>query len=114
MLLLKDGVLLKGTKYINAILTAVQKVYEKRGVNTIITAGRDGHAGIVSYHNDDKALDVRFWLFTIPQRELVATEIRAQLPHYYDVVVEGDHFHIECDTKRELAWLATQPKGTVS
>ena len=101
MLLLKDGVQINGNKYINAILTAVQTVYDLHNWPAVITAGRDGHEGKVSYHNDNRALDIRFWDVPPEQRRAVAAAITAKLPAYYDVVVERDHFHIEADAKKE-------------
>lgn len=101
MLLLKDGVVLVGNRYTNAILQAVQTVYEARGWNTVITAGKDSHEHKISYHNDGRALDIRFWDVPVDQRERVAQAFRDKLPKYYDVVVEKDHYHIEADAKKE-------------
>jgi hypothetical protein len=101
MLLLKDGVQLNGNKYINAILTAVQTVFDSHGWLVTVTAGRDGHEGKVSYHNDNRALDIRFWDVPAEQRRQVGVEIAAKLPPYYDVLVETNHFHIEADAKKE-------------
>jgi hypothetical protein len=101
MLLLKDGVQINGNKYINKILEAVQVVFDFHSWPVVITAGRDGHEGKVSYHNDNRALDIRFWDVPPEQRRQVAADIAAKLPAYYDVVVERDHYHIEADEKKE-------------
>lgn len=101
MLLLKEGVVLEGTKYINAILAAVQTVYSGHEWPVTITAGRDGVHSTHSYHYQGRAVDVRFWDVPEGDRERVAQEIRDKLAHFYDVVVESDHYHIEADRKRE-------------
>jgi len=103
MLLLKDGVVLVGNKYINTILQAVQTVYETRGWHTTVTSGKDSHDHKISYHNDGRALDIRFWDVPVDQRSIVAQAFRDKLPGYYDVIVEKDHFHIEADAKKEAS-----------
>lgn len=101
MLQLKDGVVLAGTPYTNAILAAVQEVYTANGWDTVITAGRDGRHGPKSYHYQDRACDIRFWCVPHEKREEIAQVIRGKLPVYYDVVVEEDHYHIEADRVKE-------------
>jgi hypothetical protein len=98
---LKDGVLVAGNKYTNAIMTATQAVYGKHGWDVVVTAGRDGKHSEKSLHYEDRALDIRFWMIPEDHREGVAAEIRARLPVWYDVVIEGDHYHIEADKVKE-------------
>lgn len=103
MLQLKEHVAIHGNKYTNAILRAVQTVYARCTTDNleVITSGNDGKHGTTSYHYKDRALDIRFWNIPADKREQVATEIRAELPAYYDVVVEADHYHIEADEVKE-------------
>ncbi len=101
MLLLKDGVQINGNKYTNAILEAVQTVFDLHHWPVVVTAGRDGHVGKVSYHNTNRALDIRFWDIPQEQRRSIGLEIQAKLPPFYEVVLERDHFHIEADGKKE-------------
>lgn len=103
MLQLKDRVVIRGNQYINAILRAVQIVYARYNIDPVITSGDDGKHGIKSYHYKNRALDIRFWQIPFETREHVAQEIRAELPPYYDVVVEADHYHIEADEVKEHA-----------
>ena len=112
MLQLKEGVIIAGNKYTNAILAAVQDVYRRHDWPVTITSGRDSHD--TGYHPLDRALDIRVIMIPPAQRDNVAAEIRAELPYFYDVVnetervdhgvvVKGAHFHIEADAKREVA-----------
>jgi hypothetical protein len=104
MLQLKYGAIVAGNQYTNAIMLAVQLAYKKYGVGEVVlTAGRDGVHGPKSYHYQDRALDVRFWSIPEKDRGLVAAYIKAELPPYYDVVVEDDHYHIEADAEKEKA-----------
>lgn len=107
---LKHGVLIYGNQYTNLILEVVQTVYRRHEWAVTITSGRDSHA--TGYHPLDRALDVRVKMIPEAQREKVASEIRAELPFFYDVVyepevvkegvvVKGAHFHIEADAKKE-------------
>ena len=100
MLQLKDGVVLAGNKYTNAMLKALQIAFE--GIcDVVVTAGRDGKHGPESYHYQDRAIDARFWEISPDRRDSIAAAIRVMLPPYYDVVVEENHYHIEADAKKE-------------
>lgn len=103
ILQLKDGVVIHGNKYTNAIMQAAQLVYARYEVNVVVTSGDDGQHGVNSYHPKHRALDLRFWDIQPEKRRSVAEEIRQLLPAYYDVVMETDHFHIEADAKKEQA-----------
>lgn len=105
---LKDGVVIHGTQYTNAILAAIQIAFGDHDIPVVyVTAGRDGHHSTGSYHYRDRALDVRFWNVALDLREAVAKTIRQYLPRFYDVVVESDHYHIEADAKKEATVLST-------
>lgn len=104
MLMLKDGVVLAGNRYINAMLYAVQTVYTPYGWDVVVTSGRDSHN--TGYHPQDRAIDVRFWMVPREARLSVAARIRTLLPAYYDLIVEPDHYHIEADARKEQAWQA--------
>ena len=101
ILQLKEGVIVRGNKYINKILEAVQLVYAKHEWNMVVTSGNDSTHSVGSYHGQDRALDIRFWDIPAEHRRGVADEITALLPGYYDVVMETDHYHIEADAQKE-------------
>lgn len=114
MFQLKWGVVVAGNEYTNAIMRAVQLAYARYGLGEVVlTAGRDGKHGPKSYHYQDRALDIRFWQIKEEDRGKVAAWIKAELPPFYDVVVESDHYHIEADAEKEKACLAkSSPKST--
>lgn len=100
---LKEGVVIAGNKYTNTIIAALQEAWGHFGYNTVtITAGRDGKHGAQSYHYQDRAVDVRSRDVKPEHLQPVAAYLRTLLPFFYDVVVEGDHYHIEADAKKEL------------
>jgi hypothetical protein len=112
MLELKDGAVVCGNKYTNAIMLAAQMVFTRHAWPVVVTAGRDGVHGEHSYHAQDRALDLRVAMIPEAIRELVATELSQALPAFYDVVyepevvkdgaiVKGAHIHIEADAHKE-------------
>jgi hypothetical protein len=97
MKLKNSSVIVNPTLYTRAIRQAVDKVYLQYGLDPVCTSGNDGAHMPGSMHGKDRALDIRFWdLLTV-----IGRDIKAQLPDYYDVVIEKDHFHIEADQRRE-------------
>lgn len=112
MLQLKDGVILEGNRYTNAILTAVQMVYDLKGWPVVVTSGKDSHD--TGYHPQGRALDIRCLMIPEEKREQIANDLRNQLPLFYDViyepaefkdgkVIKGPHFHLEADARKEQA-----------
>jgi hypothetical protein len=97
MRLKNTHVIVNPTLYTRAIRQAVDKVYLTYGLDPVCTSGNDSKHMVGSMHGLDRALDIRFWDLLA----IVAQEIKAELPDYYDVVVEKDHFHIEADKRRE-------------
>ena len=98
---IKDSsVKVPNNQYTAAIQFAVESVYKTHGLEPTCTSGNDGAHSPASLHYVDRALDIRFWDLL----NSVANEIKKILPEYYDVVVEKDHFHIEADIKKEIAW----------
>ncbi len=94
------SVIITKNEYISSIQQAVEKVYAAFGLDPVCTSGNDGKHKLNSEHYKDRALDFRFW----DVLQFVADRIKANLPPFYDVVVEKDHFHIEADSRKEKAW----------
>lgn len=94
-----DTVVIVANGYTDAIRTAVDTVYRAYGLEPVCTSGQDSlqkhKQG--SMHALGRALDIRFWDLL----DVVANQIRAELPPWYEVIVERDHFHIEADVKHE-------------
>lgn len=86
----------------------------------VVTSAHDSRHGDGSLHYVGRAFDIRFiggvraGAIAIPaevnasaaqgyqaqQAEAWAKRMRQQLPEGYDVIVEGDHIHVERDSKR--------------
>ena len=78
---------------IEQVLHGVDAIFQKFGVEAVITSGRDGKHMTGSKHYEGKAFDLRTWHVI----EELGKRLRAYLGKYYDVVVESDHIHIELE-----------------
>ena len=76
----------------------VAQVYESLGEDLYITSKRDGIHGLGSLHYEGLAFDIRY-----PQksenRQVIIEKLKAELGSDFDVIVEGNHIHIEYDPK---------------
>lgn len=81
------------------ILMASEKVYNKHKTEVVITSLMDGTHKKNSKHYSGEAADLRIWAFDPIQVKLVAEDLKKELGKDYDVVIEGDHIHIEYDPK---------------
>lgn len=97
---LKEGASLKDVSWrmFDAAIK-VESVLAHFGVDTVITAGTDGKHMVGSLHYRGLALDVRTRDLKDEDKQPAATAIRQVLGADFDVVLEGDHFHIEHDPK---------------
>lgn len=96
----KDStVVIPDNPYIAAIREAVDHVYAGFGLDPVCTSGHDGQHMKGSMHDLGRALDIRVWDLL----NVVRDRIRAQLPPWYDVVIEKDHIHVEADLRKEAA-----------
>jgi uncharacterized protein YcbK (DUF882 family) len=95
---LKEGATLQGVQWqmFDAALK-VEDVYGRYGHELTITSGTDGQHSPKSLHYKGLALDFR--TRNVPQTQLpkIEREIKQALGNDYDVVFEGDHFHVEYD-----------------
>jgi hypothetical protein len=84
------------------VLAAIvcRDVLEKRKLDAVITAGLDGKHSPGSLHYVGLAFDLRTNNIPAADREPVRAEIKDALGDDYDVVIEGDHIHIECQPKK--------------
>ena len=84
--------------YTDTISAAVDAVYQQLfGMEATCTSANDGIHMMGSMHPLGRALDIRFKDIL----HLVAAQISARLPPWYDVVIEEDHFHIEADLTKQ-------------
>ena len=82
-----------------AAFIKVEMVYKDIGAPCILTSGMDGTHSEGSLHYRGLAWDFRIWnVKDVP--DLVKRLKKALDPMYYDVVLEGDHIHLEYDPKQ--------------
>ena len=88
------------------ILLALQvanEVYLEFDLDTVITSGNDGAHSYASRHYANDAVDLRTHGLSDTEAEEVRDRISEALGMDYDVILELDHLHIECQPKRR-AW----------
>lgn len=79
----------------------VASVYFSMGYNCTVTSGRDGTHMPTSKHYDrpGNALDFRTRDVIAKDRQQLANAVKAAIGKSFDVVLEGDHLHVEYDPK---------------
>jgi len=95
-----------------AIIIADQlmgKMYER---NLTLTSITDGHEDKPkSLHNPGYAFDMRTWSMNGAEKAKFGKELSQLLGDEYDIVVEGNHIHVEFDPPKEIVLLtATERK----
>jgi uncharacterized protein YcbK (DUF882 family) len=97
---LKEGVRLQGVQWqMFDAAVKVEDVYSRYGHELTITSGSDGQHSAKSLHYKGLALDIRTRNVPPSQLPKIERDIKQALGKDYDVVYEGDHFHIEYDPK---------------
>jgi len=91
----KEGVSLAGLQLVmRPAMMAAGVIWEKQGVSElVITSGTEGSHGANSYHPYGLALDLRL----PPDPQAAVDELRTSLGISFDVVLEGNHVHVEYD-----------------
>ncbi|WP_346856591.1 hypothetical protein [uncultured Draconibacterium sp.] len=69
------------------------------GKEAVVTSILDGKHSKESKHYDGNAFDLRTYIYTTEQINDLIELLRNELGRDYDVVLEGDHIHIEYDPK---------------
>ena len=100
---IKKGVVLVmiGGSPICFIIEVGLKVFDSAGYDCVITGALDGPHGDRSCHYLMAALDLRNRHIPADERPGIVEGLEVQLGKDYDVIDEGDHFHIEYDPKGE-------------
>mgnify|MGYP001568085421 CR=1 FL=1 len=73
--------------------------YEKAGYPLVITALTDGKHMEGSLHYKGQAADLRTRDIATPVLNLIVKNAKEALGKDYDVVLEGDHVHLEYDPR---------------
>lgn len=84
------------------ILAAIiaERIFDKYGYDAVITSGIDGKHMPGSLHYVGFAFDLRSNIIPKDQQEPVRADLKSCLGDDYDVVVEGDHYHVEFQPKK--------------
>ena len=81
-------------------------VMGKRGKDAVITCGIDGKHMAGSKHYVGLAFDMRTSELTPTEVAVVRNEIKSALGDDYDIVIEGNHLHVEVDPKQPYTSVA--------
>jgi hypothetical protein len=76
------------------------EVYHEHGENCVLTSGTDSKHGEHSHHYKGCAIDLR--TRDIPDdavKQRIVEEIQFRLQSQFQVILEGDHIHVEFDPK---------------
>lgn len=99
---LKEGVQLTATKAVSKILDAGDLAFTAIGKDCVVTSGRDGVHQVHSKHYTDEAVDLRRFHLQPDEVSPMVQTLKQLLGQDFDVVLEGDHFHIEYDPKQKV------------
>ena len=95
---LKPGVRVYGIRpELVLALQAAERVWMAYGSELVVTSVSDGKHSRGSKHYSGCAADLRIWNLT--SVDGAAKELREARGEDFDVVVEGDHVHLEYDPK---------------
>src|SRR5690349_11589925 len=103
MLALKPGVTLLGLQPQTLLaLVVAHALYDKRGVECVITAGNDGTHSETSEHYAGRAVDLRINNLPSPivDGRAIVSELTQALGRDYQVLLETDHIHLAYKPKR--------------
>lgn len=66
----------------------------------VVTSLNDSKHSVTSLHYAGCAVDLRIWNVPESKRDAITVMLKARLRNEYDVINEGDHYHIEWQPKR--------------
>ena len=98
MLKIKHGVKLSGIRpEILVGMMVAKDVVDAHNIDCVITCGLDGKHMAHSKHITGFAIDLRSREFTKEQIDDVLHLLKTNLGEEFDVLFEGNHFHVEFD-----------------
>jgi len=98
---LKEGVCITGIRPELIIgLMAAEAAYRAVGVGMVVTSITDGKHSLTSLHYAGAAADLRTRDMTESQIASVLRAIAKALPNDFDIIFEGNHYHLEYDPRR--------------
>jgi hypothetical protein len=73
------------------------EVYHEHGFNCVLTSATDSKHGKHSHHFKGYAIDIRIRDIPVDIINNIVEEIQFRLQKQYQVILEGNHIHIEFD-----------------
>ena len=93
---IKPGVSIVGIRPETVVgMVVVDSVYLKHGTELVLTSITEGKHKTYSLHYVGLAMDTRTRDFKKEDLHDVVADLRASLGEEFDVLLEGDHIHIE-------------------
>lgn len=83
-------------------LTVANDVYREFGFDCVVTAGIDGSHSRGSIHYKGLAVDLRTRQIPAQDQPKLVAKLQERLGDEFDVVLEGDHVHLEWDPKTPI------------
>ena len=97
-MLIKMGVdISRLARPIRRALNHIEEVFQKHGIEPIITSTYEGSHSPGSLHYGNLAVDIR--TKGVDECEDIVEELRVNLGAAYDVIWEPNHVHVEYDPK---------------
>ena len=81
-------------------LMAAETVYTKLGFELVVTSVLDGTHSETSLHYSGNAADLRTRDFPPLMGQTARDMIAKALPNDFDVILEGDHIHLEFQARK--------------
>jgi hypothetical protein len=98
MIAIKPGVRIRGMQpeILLAVLVA-HELFREQAQTITVTSCTDGDHKSGSHHHTGCAVDLRL---PTAGKERIVEQLQGRLGTEYDVILEGDHIHLEYDPKR--------------
>lgn len=97
---LKPGVRVHGLRpEVVIAMLAAESVALRHGQELVVTSGIDGSHSRGSEHYKGDAFDMRTWWWGAAEQRVVANDLADALGTDFDVILEGNHIHVEYDPK---------------
>jgi len=80
-------------------LNIIEGAFKDAGYDCVLTCGMDGKHSKGSLHYAGCAVDLRISNVPPEKREALKLEMANRLGADFDVILEGDHFHVEYQPK---------------
>ena len=95
----KEGVTVTFSESVNRMLEQAEFTFQAHGYSCVCTSGIDGKHMEGSLHYKARAVDLRSRHVASDALPKIIDELKERLGKDFDVILEGDHIHVEHDVK---------------